>query len=304
MNRFTLADERARSLKTPYQIGGSASTVVAIRRHDVDQSFDEHSLGPIFWFSSKSSDQRTRGNLHPYAMLRELLDELIAWPNPSESLGVGQNRLVASHHEAKKRLVEMRGGDVVGRFDEQVTGVRDRQQTARLQSCDHIGHDMNVRARDKSERDSLLVQFFLQSGDGAADLRAGIVIDARHDVRSAGLHRDAALDGHSRHCERNQRIRRSVVDSGEKMAVKVDHRDDAPGQRSAAKPSIGPWSFDDSRLDAVAAERAEAESTGMTKRRRDLASAGSVGSARMRPTRIRPGQKSLSRILVVAGELG
>jgi hypothetical protein len=91
---------------------------------------------------------------------------------------------------------------------------------------------MDVGAGHQLQRDALAVELGLKRGDGLAYLGTGVVVNARHDVRRAGEHLDAAFRRLTRHGERHRQIGRAIVDAGEHVTVKVIHREGSPARKT------------------------------------------------------------------------
>ena len=82
---------------------------------------------------------------------------------------------------------------------------------------------MNIRTRNQPKIDPLRVYRRLQISDSLPDLRAIIIIDARHDVGSASLNRYTPCGSHSGHFKGDRDVWRAIVDARQDVAVKVNH---------------------------------------------------------------------------------
>ena len=82
---------------------------------------------------------------------------------------------------------------------------------------------MDIGTRDKAERDARIVEGALQFQRRLPDLRTGVVIKPRKDVRRARHHRHPSRYRGPGHLQRNGEIRCAIVDTGQHMAMQIDH---------------------------------------------------------------------------------
>ena len=119
--------------------------------------------------------------------------------------------MITGHHDAEKHLVGARWRYMVRRFHQHIARVGERQQAARLQPRDKVRHEMHVRASHQLERHALAIKLGLKRGDRLSNLRAGIIVNARHDMRRAGENLYAAGRRLACHGNGNRQIGRAVV---------------------------------------------------------------------------------------------
>ena len=138
---------------------------------------------------------------------------------------MGQDRHISGNEDIEEEVLKPDRSDMVGRLDENITGVRERQKVPRPQARNKILNDVIVGAGDQLERDRMFIQCELQLRHGIDDLRAGIVIDAGKDVWRTGHNRYAVAHKGARHLQRDRQIARTIVDAGQNVAVQIDHCD-------------------------------------------------------------------------------
>ena len=113
---------------------------------------------------------------------------------------------------------------MVRRLDQHVARIGNGQETAGSEPRDEIGGHMDIRAADKLKRNPFLIESALKLLDGEPDGRPGIMIKARQNMRGA-RNRRYPLPGHRFcHGQGYGQIARPVVDPGQDVAMKVDHR--------------------------------------------------------------------------------
>jgi hypothetical protein len=77
----------------------------------------EHPLRPVLRSFAKRAGDRAGGDLHPYTTLRQPLDRVIAHGNPSQALGVGENRYVPGSQNIEEEILDVRRLGVMRRLD-------------------------------------------------------------------------------------------------------------------------------------------------------------------------------------------
>lgn len=109
------------------------------------------------------------------------------------------------------------------RLDQHVTGIDQRKQAAGPQPSEEIRADVDVRASDQNKRNRFRIKRLLQRDNRLSNCRSGIMVQTRQNMRRAGNDLDALGRCGFRHGQRHRKVGRTVVDSGQDMAMKVDH---------------------------------------------------------------------------------
>ena len=109
------------------------------------------------------------------------------------------------------------------RFDQNVSGLSKRQEMPALQFSRKAGHYMIVRTAYKLEWNACPVDPGLQLPNRLPDLRTAIMVKARQNVRRASdaLHPLTGIG--PRHRQRHFVIAGSIVYSGKKVTVEIEH---------------------------------------------------------------------------------
>ena len=114
---------------------------------------------------------------------------------------MGENGDITCRQQIEEKILQPGRGDVMRWFDEDISSVGQRQYSAAVQPPRHIGNDMGVCAGHEAQRDPALIQMTLELKGRQTDLGAVIIINAREDMRCAGLDRDPVGHGDARHFE-------------------------------------------------------------------------------------------------------
>jgi len=210
---------------TPFaQIRRALSRIMSIRGENADVPLIQHSLGPISRISPEGAREGAGRDLHPDPAQDQPPYGVVMPANPRQTLRMGQDRNVPGRQNAEKELIHSRRGDVVGRLDQDIAAIGEREQVTGLKASDEVGHHVVVRAHDELQGDALIVEDLLQVLHGLADLRTAIMVNAGQDVRRAGDVRHAISDESPRHGQRDRDIARAIIDSRQNMAVQINHR--------------------------------------------------------------------------------
>ena len=68
-----------------------------------------------------------------------------------------KNWMIPSYHNIEKLLHKPYRGDVMGRFYQHVTRVRQSKQMAILEAGDHVGNQVHIGAADEPQRHAFVV---------------------------------------------------------------------------------------------------------------------------------------------------
>lgn len=136
---------------------------------------------------------------------------------------MGQNWNIPPRRHVKKQLFEPRRRNVVGRLDQHIARIGQREQLPTPKAGDEVRNHMIVRAGDKAQGDAVVVEHGLELLHRLADLGTGIVVNAGEDVGGASHMGHAVIDEGAGHGERDGKIRRPVIDARKDVAVQVNH---------------------------------------------------------------------------------
>ncbi len=196
---------------------------MSIRGENADVPLVQHSLRPISRISAKGAREGPGRNLHPDPAPGQPHDGVVVPADPRQTLRMGQNWHVPGCQNSKKELFHARRRNVVGRLDQDVARVGQRHEMPALQPRNEVGNDVVVRPRNELQPNALNVEDMLQPLHRLADLRTAVVVSAREDMRRARDVRHAIGDKRLRHRQRNRKIARAIVDTGQNMAMQIDH---------------------------------------------------------------------------------
>lgn len=134
-----------------------------------------------------------------------------------------QDRRISTNENIEKQLFQPHRGHVMRRFDQDITGVREGEEVAGLQSCDKIRHDMIVGPGGQLQRDAFPIKSGLERRAGLPDRCPGIMIETGQNMRRAGEDRYAIGHRRARHGERDGEIGGAVIETGKDVAMQVNH---------------------------------------------------------------------------------
>lgn len=138
-------------------------------------------------------------------------------------LWVCQNRHVSGDKDRKEKFLQPLGRGVMGRLHQDVTAARESKNPPRLQGVDEVWTHVGIGARHQLELNAATVQLMLQRVNGDSDRRAVIMVEAGEYMRCAGNYTDAILNKKSSHFNGHGQVRRTIVDAGEQVRMKVYH---------------------------------------------------------------------------------
>lgn len=115
---------------------------------------------------------------------------------------MSQNWDEPPHHDAEKQVFEPGRRHVVRRLHEDIAGIGQRQQVAGPEPANEVGNDVIVGPGDQAQGDAMVVERPLELLCRLADLRAGILVNAREDVGGARDVGHAILDEGPGHGDR------------------------------------------------------------------------------------------------------
>lgn len=194
-----------------------------VRSDNVGATFAEHALTPVSRTTAEGPGQGSRRNLHPDAAIGQSGQEIIMRLDPRQSFRMRQDGREASRRNAEEEIAETRRRGDVRRLDEDIAGVCEREEVTSTQRRDKIRNDVIVGASDELQRNAVSVQLFLKISNRVADIGAGVMIDAREDMRRAGHDGDAVRNPRARHGERDVQSFGPVVDAWQDMTVQIYH---------------------------------------------------------------------------------
>lgn len=220
---FRLPDPPRCHVATSSKIRRSPPRIMRIGRQNVHAALVEHAFGPILRPASERPPKRAASDLHEDASVGKPANDIVLFPNPAQPLGMRENRYVAGHLDSEEEFLEAHRSRVMRRLDKHIARVPERQQMPCPQPLDECRNDMIVGTRHQFERNTAFIKLPLKPLDRCADLRAGIVIDARQNMRCARDVGHTLLDEHSGHGQGRRQVRCAIVNSRQQMTVKVEH---------------------------------------------------------------------------------
>jgi hypothetical protein len=143
------ADPGSREITPLTQIRGAPTHIVSIRGKNTDLSLIEHSLGPISRISAKGAREGPGRDLHPDPGPGQPQNGVVMGTDPGQALGMGQYRHIAGRKQAEKELLHPRRRHVVGRLDQDVARVGQRDEMPAPQAPDEVGRNVIVRSYDE-----------------------------------------------------------------------------------------------------------------------------------------------------------
>lgn len=194
-----------------------------VARKDMDQALIEHPFGPILRILTKSASYRTGRDLHPHTLCGEALHRRIMLIDPSQSFRVGEDRHVPSDEDVEKELLDSLRRRVVRRLNQNIAAGAECRNVAAPQPFQERRRDVRVCAWKNRQFNALASQLGVQGVDRPSDLIAGVVIQARENVRRTCDVRDSVGGEHARHGQRRGEVGSAVVQSRKHMAMQVDH---------------------------------------------------------------------------------
>lgn len=180
----------------------SPVNIMGVGRQDLHKTFAKHLLRPVACALAEGPAQGPRRDLHPHALFRHRRYHIVALLDPGQSLWVCQYGHIPGHENGKEQLIEARWSDMVGRLDQDIAAIAQRQQVSRSDLRGEIRDDVVVGAGDEAEPDAAVIEITLEFGDRLTDLRTRVVIHPGQDVRGASHMRDALIEEGPRHRRR------------------------------------------------------------------------------------------------------
>jgi hypothetical protein len=135
-----------------------------------------------------------------------------------------KHRHVSGDRQVEEEVLQLRRRGVMRRLNQHVARISDRQELARSKSGNEVGGHVDIRTGDQAQRNSVLVERVLQRLSRLANRRPVIVVETRQDVRRTGKNSYALRNRRLGHRQRDGQIARAVVDSGQDMAMQINHR--------------------------------------------------------------------------------
>ena len=217
------ANEAGGPLAPLQEIGRTRTRVVGIGCKDVDEPFLQHALRPIARPAAGPAGERPRGDLHPDAACRELLDHAILGLDPGQPFRMGQDGHISSGKDAEKQVLQAGGRHVMREFHQDIGRIAKRQQMSLGEAVHEVRDDMVLGSGGKYERYPCISDSQLQPGYRLPDGRSGVRVKARQDMRGAGNGLHALIRIDAGHRQRGAQIWGSVVDAWEQVTMKIEH---------------------------------------------------------------------------------
>ena len=186
-------------------------------------AFVDEAFAPVLHPSAEAAGERAGGDLHPGPAPGQAHEQVVMVLDPGQALGMGDHRDDAGGHQLEHHAFEVGRGHVVRRFQQQVARTGQGRDAAAADALEQAQVQVHVGTFDQAQGDAFLIQLRLQGGDGRHDAVAGVVVQARVDVRGAGHRGDAVGGGHARHVQRHGQIGGAVVDGRQQVVVQVKH---------------------------------------------------------------------------------
>ena len=125
------ADPSCGRLAASAQVRRPSPCVVGIGGQDMRAPLIQHARGPVLGATSESTQEGACSDLHPYAGAAKALNRGVVLLDPRQPLWMGQDRYVASNQQAEEQILQLDGGGVMRRLNENVARIGQRQQLAR-----------------------------------------------------------------------------------------------------------------------------------------------------------------------------
>ncbi len=129
---------------------------MSIRCHHVHKAIIKHPLRPMPRASAKFANQRPAGDLYQHSSPRKLLNLIVILANPVQPFGVCKNRNVSSCHHTENAITNGGSEEVMRRFQQKIMGVRNGQHASATQTVNEVTGDVDVRARQDTQRNLCL----------------------------------------------------------------------------------------------------------------------------------------------------
>lgn len=124
-----------------------------------------------------------------------------------------QNWDIAGNRDLEEELLQPWRGHVMGWLDQDVPRVREGQQVTGSNSAHEIRDNVVVSAGEKPKGEAGCVDFCLEVGDGCANLRASIRVNAWKNMRCACDRGHAVVHPCPCHVQRHLYTFRTVIDA-------------------------------------------------------------------------------------------
>jgi hypothetical protein len=190
----------------------------------VNEAVVQHLLAEIARTFTEATREAARRHLHPDAALHERDKHVVVPLDPREPLRMREHRHVTRGDEIEHRLGEPWWRHVVRRLQQKVTAAGERRRRTCAEASEQLRRKMRVGAERQAEIDLFIEQATLQRHHPLLDPGGVVLVETGINVRRARRDVDAIGDGDTRHLERGRLVGRTVVDTGQHVAVEVDHR--------------------------------------------------------------------------------
>lgn len=181
------------------QVRRPAPLVMRVGSENVDQTLIQKTFRPVLGLPSEGPSERACRHLHPDPAFKQPADHGVMLPDPGQALRMREDGDVASNKNIEEQIFQPSRRHMMGRLDEDITGVVEAQEMAGAQACDEFRHDVIVGPRYKTKRDFRGIKCGLQAIHRCADRWTGVVIKSRKDVRSTGDNLNPVGDERPRH---------------------------------------------------------------------------------------------------------
>ena len=197
---------------------------MGIAGKDVNDAFSEHAFGPIAGVASKLADERTGSDLHPHARGCQPLDRRVSILDPNQAFGVGQNGDIGSIKNIEKERFHTDRRYMSWKLDQHITTLAQRQDFASIKLGDESRGHVRIGTANQFKSNSRIGKGAAQDIRRGDNLGPGVMIDTWKNVRCTRRNFDAVSDGEVGHLQGRLEIGRSIIQSGKKVTMKVDHR--------------------------------------------------------------------------------
>src|SRR5262245_14609861 len=143
--------------------------------------------------------------------------------DPGQTLWMRQDRDVAGDHKVEEKMLHPYRRDVMGRLDENIARVSQREKASGPEPSNKIGRHVHICTGHKTKGNALSLQGLLQGERCVPDLWAGVMVEPGQNVRRTRDNGDPVGDVQLRHLHRDAQIACTIIDAGKNMAVEINH---------------------------------------------------------------------------------
>ena len=142
--------------------------------------------------------------------------------DPSQPLGMGENRDIAPRQNPKRKVLQPGRGDMMRRFEEEVPASTQGGDGPRCETGGQVRGEMNVSADPQAKGNLGILQGRSQPTHPPFNVGTRVVIDPSNNMGRAGSYLDSIAYSDPSHRQRFLQVCCPVVDAGQNMTMEVD----------------------------------------------------------------------------------